>query len=428
MPEIGYQADPGLTGWSSLLNWMTERNPDLQWPQSVEVFDRMRREDPQVKSVLRAVTLPILRTDWVIDGSGCREVVTNHIADDLGLPVKGQPFVAPLRTKGRFSFKEFLRLASLELVYGHSFFEQVYDIGADGLAHIGKLAWRPPRTISEIDVASDGGLVAIKQQALKDGKAVIIPVDRLVAFVNEREGANWFGESLLRAAYKMFILKDRVLRIQALTAERNGLGLPVYKAPPLPENAVDWTFDQAAKWLDDQIEAGKKLATEARAGDAAGVGLPNGADFSFMGVTGKLPDTDALIRYYDEQIAAGALLHFLSLGGDNATGSYALGETFATFFTDSLNAVAQHLAEVIQQHVIEDLVDANWGQSEPAPRIIPAVIGETQPITADALKALVDARVIFPDAALEAWTRAKYGMPVKDPATSTAQPTQGAAA
>ncbi|AXA95453.1 hypothetical protein [Microbacterium sp. PM5] len=428
MPEIGYQADPGLVGWASLLSWMTERNPDLQWPQSVEVFDRMRREDPQVKSVLRAVTLPILRTDWVIDGSGCREEVTNHIADDLGLPVKGQPFVAPLRTKGRFSFKEFLRLASLELVYGHSFFEQVYEIDANGLAHIGKLAWRPPRTISEIDVASDGGLVAIKQQALKDGKAVVIPVDRLVAFVNEREGANWFGESLLRAAYKMFILKDRVLRIQALTAERNGLGLPVYKAPPLPENAVDWTFDQATKWLDDQIEAGKKLATEARAGDAAGVGLPNGADFSFMGVTGKLPDTDALIRYYDEQIAAGALLHFLSLGGDNATGSYALGETFATFFTDSLNAVAQHLAEVIQQHVIEDLVDANWGPSEPAPRIIPAVIGETQPITADALKALVDAKVIFPDAALEAWTRAKYGMPVKDPATSTAQPTQGAAA
>lgn len=428
MPEIGYQADPGLTGWASLLTWMTERNPDLQWPQSVEVFDRMRREDPQVKSVLRAVTLPILRTEWVIDGSGCREEVTNHIADDLGLPVKGQPFVAPLRTKGRFSFKEFLRLASLELVYGHSYFEQVYDVDAFGLAHIGKLAWRPPRTISEIDVASDGGLVAIKQQALKDGKAVVIPVDRLVAFVNEREGANWFGESLLRAAYKMFILKDRVLRIQALTAERNGLGLPVYTAPPLPAEAVEWSFEQAKQWLDDQIEAGKKLATEARAGDAAGVGLPNGAGFSFMGVTGKLPDTDALIRYYDEQIAAGALLHFLSLGGDNATGSYALGETFATFFTDSLNAVAQHLAEVIQQHVIEDLVDTNWGQSEPAPRIIPAVIGETQPITADALKALVDARVIFPDASLEAWTRAKYGMPVKDPATSTAQPTQGAAA
>ena len=439
MPEIGYQADPGLTGWGALLSWMTERNPDLQWPQSVDVFDRMRREDPQVKSVLRAVTLPILRTEWVVDGSGCRDEVTDHIADDLGLPVKGQPFVAPLRTKGRFSFKEFLRLASLELVYGHSFFEQVYTIDEQGLAHIGKLAWRPPRTISQIEVARDGGLVAVRQYGVDGGLAnptfgartygdIRIPVDRLVAFVNEREGANWFGESLLRAAYKMFILKDRVLRIQALTAERNGLGLPVYKAPPLPAEAVDWTFDQAAKWLDDQIEAGKKLATEARAGDAAGVGLPNGADFSFMGVMGRLPDTDALIRYYDEQIAAGALLHFLSLGGDNATGSYALGETFATFFTDSLNAVAQHLAEVIQQHVIEDLVDTNWGQAEPAPRIVPAVIGETQPITAEALKSLVEARVIFPDASLEAWTRAKYGMPVKDPATSTAQATQGAAA
>lgn len=428
MPEIGYQADPGLVGWGALLAWTTERNPDLQWPQSIEVFDRMRREDPQVKSVLRAVTLPILRTEWVIDGTGCRDEVTAHVADDLGLPVKGKAYTAPLRTKGRFSFKEFLRLAALELVYGHSFFEQVFTIDDRGLAHIGKLAWRPPRTISEIDVASDGGLVAIKQQALVNGRPVVIPVDRLVAFVNEREGPNWFGESLLRAAYKMFILKDRVLRIQALTAERNGLGLPVYKAPPLPSEAADWSFDEAAKWLDEQIEAGKKLATEARAGDAAGVGLPNGADLSFVGVTGKLPDTDKPIRYYDEQIAGAVLANFLSLGGDNATGSYALGETFATFFTDSLNAVAQHLAEVIQQHVIEDLVDHNWGTAEPAPRIVPAAIGEQQPVTAEVIKQLVDARVIFPDAGLEAWFRARYGLPVKDPDTSTAQATQGVAA
>jgi hypothetical protein len=38
-----------------------ETNPDLMWPKSIEVFDKMRREDAQVGSVLRAVTLPIRR-------------------------------------------------------------------------------------------------------------------------------------------------------------------------------------------------------------------------------------------------------------------------------------------------------------------------------------------------------------------------------
>ncbi len=420
MAEIGYQADPGVVSWARLLAWATERVPDLQWPLSLDVYDRMRREDPQVKSVLRAVTLPIIRTEWVIDGAGCRDEVIEHVARDLGLPVVGKAFAAPRRTKGRFSWNEFLRLALLELAYGHSIFEQVYSIDDAGLAHLAKLAWRPPRTISDIEVASDGGLIAVRQQALVNGHEVRIPVDRLVMFVNEREGPDWLGQSLLRAAYKMATLKDRVLRIQALSAERNGLGIPVVisAAPPEGED-----FETAVKWLDAQIDEGLKQAKEARAGDAAGLSLPHGAQMSFVGVTGKIPDTDAVIRYYDEQIAAGMLANFLSLGGDNATGSYALGDTFKTFFTDSLNAVSQHIAEVVNQHVIEDLVDVNWGPEEPAPRLVPAAIGERQHVTAEAIKALVDAKAIFPDRSLEEYLRAQYGLPVKDLSTSTATST-----
>ncbi|WPO87859.1 DUF935 domain-containing protein [Herbiconiux sp. KACC 21604] len=417
MAEIGYQADGALLGWSALLNAVHETNPDLQWPNSLDVFDRMRREDPQVKSVLRAVTLPILRTEWSIDGSGCRDEVTREIANNLGLPIKGQSFVAPLRSKGRFSWKEHLRLALLELPYGHSFFEQVYD-QSDGQTRLAKLAWRPPRTIADIDVSRDGGLSAIEQYGYTGHSNVRIPVDRLVAYVNEREGANWLGESLLRSAYKMWVLKDRVLRIQALTAERNGLGMPVYTAPTPPESG---TFEEQVKFLDAQIAEGLKLVQQARAGDAAGVSVANGATFKFEGVVGDLPDTDKPIRYYDEQIARAVLAHFLNLGTE--TGSWALGSTFANFFTDSLNAVAQHIAEVTNQHVIEDLVDFNWGPTEPAPRIVPAAIGEQQPVTAEAIKALIESGAVEPDEPLEVYVREKFGLPVKDAATVRPRPT-----
>lgn len=408
MPEIGYQADAGLIGWGSLVSETHETNPDLQWPNSIDVFDRMRREDPQVKSVLRAVTLPIMRTSWVIDGSGCKPEVVALVAGDLGLPIKGEPFVAPLRTKGRFSWEEHLRLSLLELVYGHSFFEQVYDQSA-GRAHIAKLAWRPPRTISDVDVAKDGGLDAIKQHGYSGSSVEVkIPVDRLVAYVNEREGANWLGESLLRSAYKMWLLKDRVLRIQALAAERNGLGIPVYTGADLPEGA---SSEERDAWLKSEKESGLKLTKNFRAGEAAGASLPPGSSLELMGVSGKLPDTDKPIRYYDEQIARAVLAHFLNLGTE--TGSWALGSTFANFFTDSLNAVAQHIADITQQHVIEDLVDLNWGSAEPAPRLVPSAIGEDQPATAEAIKALIDCGALTVDPALEAFLRAKYGMPVK---------------
>jgi hypothetical protein len=397
------------------MNWVAEtneENPDLQWPKSINVFDRMRREDPQVKSVLRAVTLPIMRTEWAIDGTGCRPEVVAHIAADLGLPIKGQPPAAPLRTKGRFSFKEFLRLALLSLVYGHSYFEQVYD-QSTGATHLAKLAWRPPRTITNIEVARDGGLVAIEQGGLMGSGKVRIEVENLVAFVHEREGANWLGESLLRSAYKMWILKDRVLRIQALTAERNGLGMPVFTVGEPPEG----DFDQMVEWLDAEIKRGLEIVKQARAGEAAGVSLSKGSTFQFVGVSGKLPDTDKPIRYYDEQIARAVLAHFLNLGTE--TGSWALGSTFANFFTDSLNAVAQNMADVIQQHVIEDLVDKNWGSEEPAPRIVPAAIGEQQQITAEAIKSLIESGAIKVDDSLRAYVRDKFGLPVEDliPAT-----------
>jgi hypothetical protein len=408
LTEIGYQTG-GLAGWTVLGDSVHEDNPDLIWPLSLDVFDRMRREDPQVMSVLRAVMLPIQRTKWELDAAGVRDEVAQAIADDLGLPIKGKPYKAPVRTKGRFSWKEHLRLALLELVFGHSVFEQVYTVDAFGRAHLSKLAWRPPRTISEFVVEKDGGLAAIKQHGVGAAGAVNIPVERLVVYVNEREGANWVGSSLLRPAYKMWLLKDRVMRIQVLAAERNGLGLPTYTSAPPPDNA---TYDEIVAWLETEIARGLDIAKNARAGDAAGASLPHGATLQFLGVAGDLPDTDKPIRYYDEQIARAVLAHFLNLGTE--TGSWALGSTFANFFTDSLNAVAQHIAEITQQHVIEDLVDANWGPTEPAPRLVPAAIGAEHPATAEAIRALLDSGAIRWNPALEAHLRALYGLPVMD--------------
>ena len=407
--EIGY-VKGGLPGWSVLGAETHEKNPDLQWPMSIEVYDQMRREDAQVGSVLRAVTLPIRSATWEIDPAGAREEVVQLIAQDLGIPVKGQEEPPrPRRERGRFSWDEFLRLALLELVFGHSVFEQVYRI-ENGRARLGKLAWRPPRTISKIEVAKDGGLVAVEQYGVFGSTTVRIPVDRLVVFVNEREGANWLGQSLLRQAYKNWLLKDRFLRIQALVGERNGLGVPIYEGAPLPD-AIARDTTKAEEWLEAQRDEGLKLAKDFRAGEAAGAFIPNGAKLTLTGVQGKLPDMDGPIRYHDEQIARAVLAHFLTLGGDKSTGSYALGDTFADFFTGSLNAVMSHIADVTQQHVVEDLVDLNWGPEEPAPRIVPAALGKEQQITAEAIRALVECGAFTTDPELEKDLRARYGLP-----------------
>jgi phage gp29-like protein len=407
--ELGYQVGSTIASWIALSIEAAETNPELYWPRSVEVFDRMRREDAQVGSVLRAVTLPIRSADWMIDPAGSRPEVVKLVADDLGLPVKGVEPTPSLRTRGRFSWAEHLRLALLELVYGHSFFEQVYQFDeTDKLQHLSKLAWRPPRTIANITVDTDGGLETIQQWGIL-GPNVTIPVGRLVAYVNEREGGNWLGQSLLRTAYKNWLLKDRMLRSQALTVERNGLGVPTYTAAPVPDSA---TATERDAWLLSEKEAGLALAKAFRGGDAAGASLPNGAKLELLSVMGKLPDTDGPIRYHDEQIARAVLAHFLNLGTE--TGSWALGSTFANFFTDSLNAVAAHIADVTQQHVVEDLVDLNFGPEEPAPRIVFDPIGAAAPVTGEAIYQLMTSGALTYDPTLEAAIRSTFGLPLKD--------------
>lgn len=376
-----------------------EETPELRWPLSVRIYDAMRRQDGQVGSVLRAVTYPVLRTPWSLDPAGAREEVFRPLAEDVGLPIVGEGDNPPRRARDRFSWSEHLRLALTMLPYGHSFFEPLYRID-NGMARLRKLGWRPPRTIAAVNVAPDGGLESIEQDPPEgQTKNVKIPVSRLVAYVNEREGGNWLGQSLLRQAYKNWLLKDRALRTGSSTLDRNGMGVPVYTAP------------EGATAAD--VAEGAALAQSYRSGETAGAGLPNGATLELKGVTGELPDALPFIRYQDEQIARSALGHFLNLG--TQTGSWALGTTFADFFTMSLQAVAIAVRDVANQHIVEDWVDLNFGPYEPAPRIVFQEIGSKQTATAEALKALTDAGIILPDRALEEAVRELLGLPPKAP-------------
>ncbi|MGW3608950.1 phage portal protein family protein [Micromonospora sp. NPDC005163] len=394
--EIGYAARTSVLGWMEMAE--DEPTPELRWPDSIKVYDAMRSQDSQVGSVLRAVTYPVRRTPWRINQAGARDEVTEFVADNLGLPIVGaEPRPLP-RTRDRFSWDEHLRLALLMLPFGHAYFEQVYRITDNGTrARLRKLAPRLSKTIENIEVADDGGLVSITQFSSKVGKRQKpIPVDRLVAYVLEREGGNWLGRSVLRGCYKNWLIKDRLLRVDAQTIERNGMGIPLYRGAPGEKD----------------LGPGLQMAKSWRAGNSAGSAVADGADLVLRGVEGDLPTALPSIRYHDEQIGRSVLAHFLNLGSQ--TGSWALGTTFADFFTLSLQTLAQEVADIASQHVVEDLVDHNFGEDEPAPLVTFDEIGSRQAATAQALKWLVEAGILRPDRSLEEDTRQQYGLPSKD--------------
>ena len=367
--ERGYAATTGTQAGSGFWWDLTEeQTPELFWPLSIGVFDRMRKTDAQVASVLRAVTSPIIRTQWRVDGTGCSPEVTQFVSDSLGLPVldddEPDDSRAKLRGKSRFSWDEHLRLALLMLPFGHSYFEQVYyPPDSDGRYKLRKLGPRLPQTISQINVARDGGLVSIEQYGFVNStrSSVTLPVNRLVGYVLEREGGNWLGISILRSAYKNWLLKDRALRTWSLSVDRNGVGVPIYEAAPGEES----------------LTAGLDLAQRSRSGDYAGGAVPNGAKMRFQGVEGTLPNIDQYVRYQDEQIARSALGHVLNLGsqGGGQVGSYNLGSVLKDAFHLGLDSIAGLVADTASAHIVEDIVDLNFGPTEPAPQIVYDDIG-----------------------------------------------------
>ncbi|MGI5222181.1 phage portal protein family protein [Nocardia sp. CA-290969] len=381
-----------------------EQVPDLQWPASVGVFTRMKREDSRVSSLLAAIGLPIRRTSWRVAPNGARDEVTEFVARNLALPIDGGADLAPPgRRKGRFSWAQHLVWALTVNQYGHSVFEQVYRDYGDGRVWLHKLAPRPQRTISAWNVAADGGLESIEQMAPAASSSVMygitpltIPISRLVVYTREMEPGRWVGESLLRPSYKHWILKDELMRIEAVAARRNGVGVPVATgAEGASQSDIDKLADMASKY---------------RVGEHSGAGLPFGAKLELLGVQGNLPDIRAGIAYHDNMIAIAGLAHFLNLSGG---GSYALASVQANTFVESVQTFAESIRDTANQHVVEDLVDVNFGVDEPAPQIVFDEIGSRQDATAAALKMLVEAGLLSPDVLVEQTVRQRLGLPAR---------------
>lgn len=398
--EIGHASPVGAARLTQ------EDNHALDFPQSTRVYAKMLRQDAQVQSILKAVTLPIRRATWRIDPNGAPDEVVQHVANDLRLPILGEETVAVPRRRGRISWDSHLQKALLALPYGHMFFEQVYATGDDGLEHLVKLAPRLPGTVAKINVADDGGLESIEQYAPggvgSKREAPVIPVSRLVAYCFEPMDTTWVGSSILRPAYKHWKLRDELLRLEQQTLDRNGMGIPLYEASANPEDPKR------------EIEQGQTIVEGIRSGAHAGVAIPNGAKFDLKGISGQVASPRAAIEYHDAMMAKAVLAHVLNLNGQG--GSYALAETQNDLFVQSLQSIADWIIDTANLHVVEDLLEVAWPDyAGPAPQLMCDPIASKKELTAEALANLANAGVIFMDPATENEIRRRYQMPQKDP-------------
>lgn len=386
--------------WAQVADIETEQVPELRWPTSVRTYDAMRKYS-QIRAVLWALTLPLRRNIWALDPQGARPEIVSALSEQLDLPILGGERQRRLRSTGRFSWSEHLRLALLALPFGHMFFEITGEV-VGGRWRLDKLSPRFPSTIADMHVERDGGLASIEQHDDKaKGGTVTIPIDRLVAYVIDREGGSWAGTSVLRAAYGDWLIHDRLMRVNAQSIERNGMGVPNVEV----DAGVTLTAAQHAEAL-----AGARAY---RSGAHSAMVWPSGAHLILKGVEGSLPDALPTLSYHDVKIAKSVQGQFMELGTNGSTGNRALGGVFVDTFATAVDGIATQLADTTTAHVVEDWVDWNYGGSEPAPKVVAQPVDAETDLPPEAIGELIRLGALTMDDDLEAYLRNRGKLPAK---------------
>lgn len=397
-----------------------EENPDLAPEYRIRMYDRMRRTDGQIASMAQAVTWPIRRTTWTLNTTGVDPAVAAFVQDQFNLD-GGE------HLQGGLNWPEHLRELLLALWWGYAPFERWWEYGPGRTPGapktIGnlKVGLRPATTVQEIRVNPDGTLAGLIQLPItydtsmtsgthyvsagsaQTGRDLWMPARDLAFYCFEREGADWQGTSLLRAAYKDWYLKELHVRASAQGTERNSMGIPAigYDNP------------------DDRAEA-ERVGREYRAGAEAFIAYDRTKlSVEILGVNGTLADPTPKIEYHDRQMTRRVLAMFLDLGHD--AGARSLGETFADFFAMSLNTIADWAAISATVNLIRPMVDRNFGPGRPIPVLQCEEITAGQSATAEALGILAEKGIITPDGELEAQQRRAYGLPERAGAANVVQ-------
>jgi Protein of unknown function (DUF935) len=418
---------PGTPIVSGFLEDMGEYNGELAGRNALPTYEKMRRGDGQVRATLAACKLPVLSARWeVVPGKSSQfgvrssefavrssdlrtgelrteQLRTPNVVSSTGAgkntEAKTQE-VAEFVSQNLFGGLEFrtssggwatqnwdevVRNALLMLDFGCAVHEDVWAVDGDRI-RLRKLAARLPITFYRWHTEADGEtLLALEQYGYRRGQYlnVLLPAEKCAVFTYQQEGANFWGIALQRPMYPHWYIKSNLYRIDAIACERNSLGVPVFRLAP--------------GFSTQDREAAYSFVTQLAAHEATGMVEPPGdanSGFRIVGYEGRVRDLAPSIEHHNVMISRAALAMFLELGQGGKGGSRALGESHGKFFQLALQNLADQVATNITNTSIRRLVEYNFGEGAPLPRLVAANV------QARALEDIVDALTSFATAGL----------------------------
>ena len=372
------------------------------------VYDEMRRSDSQIKRTLRAITAPIMSGTFKYSA----------IKDDPELIKQALYKNNFFNEYPMFSWHETLNEILTMLPMGFSIFEPTYYTVTDPV--LGKiitlknLGFIKQSTIWQWNIV-DSVVKSAKQMALSSKGVMVneeIPGEDLLIFTNEREGDNFEGVSVLRAAYGNWVRKYLFSKIDMIGIEKMAIGTPVWYAP----NSV----------LDNQTELDKLIAiAENYVGHEQAFlilsdkfkGTTAGPGFEIVKGEYDAQAVNTAVKREDAAIVDSVMASFMNIGTQRAGGN-AQNEGQMSMFLESLTFVAKYVADLLDWKCHQMYV-LNFG--EPKERLRMTVSGITMDDAEKSMTVLrgyITAGVIKADDPLETFVRNNLSLPKADPTTA----------
>lgn len=385
-----------------------ELNRELVGVEGLKRFNEMYRTDAHIRRLILAAWSPLVAGTWTLEPYGGDDATDQdrQVADDIWWMLT--QWMTP-------NFQEHLyEVGPLLLRSGFTPCEEIWDtVERDGKTLLGprSLQVRLPISIWRWWQDDFGQLTHIGQ-ILPDRADVVIPASEILYYRLGPEGDNWMGTSLIRHAYKHWLMKDRLERIDAIGQERKAVGVPVIYPPsgatPQQKSALERVLMQL-----HVSESTYVMMPGPKAGSQGANAVPQEEwlleieKFDSSSGSGIMDSID----YHKMSIASSFLEDFLELG-HHQVGARATAEVQEDPFLTAINGAL--LPPVIPpwNRLIDRIRRLNWASAEGSPTLQLNLTDEASLSEIAAyVQQLVAAGVVQVDPELEDWVRSRGGMP-----------------
>lgn len=249
----------------------------------------------------------------------------------------------------RGTWRDALEGVLLAKVHGHSLTEKVFAPAT----WEGKARWivraLKPRDVRSFTYTEDvhGNLIRLDQA--QGARLVEIDRARLIHHVNRPAWDPVYGESDLRAAFRPWWEKDRLLAMWNIRGERLAGGLVVAKVK---------------KALPPGQEADLQKAVSTLTAESS-ILLPDGVELEFHETRGS-SEYEAMLAFRNKEIGKALLVpNLLGFSEQGDTGSRALGDTQLDLFFQVVQLQSDALADTLNEQLFRELAWWNFGLEDP---------------------------------------------------------------